>query len=315
MSAQTRIFVGDLVRALLRVGSSERNNWTAIAGLLGLGWSEGGDTDAKKILASPLNAQPPDLEQGKKSDASRTEATDKQVGELIEFDMQRSTAAAQPIVLDNGTPSPSSSALPYQLSPLFDPLWERGILLEAAGMPCAEGDLAVLEAVKLFATGEPLQKLPAERIQSVSKGCQVLIDAGLGMQPFVRDVRQILSSIRKAVGAERTHVLRFVDCPTTGVMSENYHDVLYAPPDNGAMVLAVSDLCNGGPRSAIREAAPEDWLTFAKCVRDAGSSLVVLNPYSPDRWPARVTDQVAVLHWDASTQAASVRHKRRRIRR
>jgi hypothetical protein len=67
--------------------------------------------------------------------------------------------------------------------------------------------------------------------------------------------------------------------------------------------------------SAMREAEAEDWLTVAKRVRDAGSDLLILNPYLPDRWPARVKDRVAVVHWDTSTRAADVRQTRRRISR
>ena len=154
-------------------------------------------------------------------------------------------------------------------------------------MPNAQGEIDIVEAVNLIAGGAPLLEIPALKIRSVSKGCQVLIDFGVGMRPFAADTHRLVTSIRKAVGTDHTHVFTFIDCPTTGVMNEKYGDASYAPPDNGAVVLALTDLCAGGPRGAIREAAAEDWLTVARAIRDAGSALVVLNPYPRDRWPDR----------------------------
>lgn len=73
---------------------------------------------------------------------------------------------------------------------MFNALWERGVLLEAAGTPRPEGELAIVEAVQLIARGEVWRDLPFEMVQSVSKGCQILVDTGLGMQPFAGDARQ-----------------------------------------------------------------------------------------------------------------------------
>jgi hypothetical protein len=99
------------------------------------------------------------------------------------------------------------------------------------------------------------------------------------------------------------------------VLTESYDDETYSPPENGALVLAVSDLCRGGPGGAIRQAEPADWLKLARIVRDAGSTLVVLNPYPRERWPAQVAEQITVVYWDRSTRTADVRRTRRRTRR
>ena len=148
----------------------------------------------------------------------------------------------------------------------------------------------------------------------MSKGCQILIDVGIGMQPFVGDTRQMVRAMRKVVGAEHVRVLTFVDCPSRGVLSEAYKDEAYRAPDNGAIVVAVSDLCGGGPHAAIREAEPESWLVVVRQVRDAGSTLVVLNPYPPDRWPARLAGRIPIIYWDRATRASDVRRTRRRFR-
>lgn len=124
----------------------------------------------------------------------------------------------------------------------------------------------------------------------------------------------MVRSFRGGVGSENVRVLTFVDCPTRGVLSETYKDEAYRAPENGATVVAITDLCSGGPRAAIREAEPQAWLDIAKRVRDAAASFIVLNPYPPDRWPASLAHRVAIVHWHAATRSADVRRTRRRFR-
>jgi hypothetical protein len=173
----------------------------------------------------------------------------------------------------------------------------------------------VLDAVRLIARGEPMTKLPREAVLSVSRGCQILVDQGIAMRPFAEDTRQLVGSLRTAVGNAHTRVLSFVDSPQRGVLTEEYEDERYTPPDNGALVLAVSDLCSGGPRGAAREGDPREWLMLANAIHDAGSSLVVLNPYPPVRWPGALLGRIPIVHWDRSTDVAGVRRTRRRSRR
>jgi hypothetical protein len=316
MNAPARIFLGDLVRALSLAGTRDSADWPAIMGMLGLQRAE---PSAPSVIASPPQDRPPvkaAVEEPIRADScspARVEG-DGDIGQLLEFDLERSTAPAETIAFDAPTPAPARSLNRLPFLSLFDALGERGILIEAAGMPCAEGPLAVLQAVNMIARGDALHDLPREKIQSVSKGCQILLDTGIGMQPFATDGRQLTRSLRKAVGTGHTELLTFVDCPTGGVMTEQYRDETYVPPRNGSMVLAISDLCQGGPRSAIREAESEDWLTAAKSIQDAGSSLVVLNPYPSVRWPTLIAGQIPIVYWDTATKAADVRRTRRRFR-
>ena len=316
MTAETRVFLGDLVRALKQTGDSRGENWNAIAAMLGFEFGKvrpAGPISQRTQQQDPgQRVIPPGEPRQPRAETGPSSSTE-DIGELVEFDLERSTSPPETFALDSVAPQPSVSAAPPR--PLLDPLWQRGILIELAGPLEAAGDVAILEAVDLVARGAPLLDLPSLKIRGVSKGCHVLVDAGLGMQPFANDTAQIVNAIRKAVGSEHTRVLTFIDCPTTGVMTETFGDTQYTPPDNGAMVLALTDICSGGPRSAIRDAEPEDWLAVAKRIRDAGSDLLILNPYPPDRWPAQVKDRVAVVHWDTSTKAMDVRQARRRTSR
>ncbi|HEV8384053.1 MAG TPA: hypothetical protein VGQ11_04210 [Candidatus Acidoferrales bacterium] len=313
--ASSRIFLGDLARALMAVGSARGENWEQIAGLLGF-------TRGVEALQDTSSPAPPAITEPRSSAAATpkpvelppSQPVSADIGEVVEFELDRQTAARSPIPQSIAPPSERRRAAALFLQPLLDPLWERGILIEAVGRQLAEGEIDVLAVVEAIAWGKPLAEAPREMVQSVSKGCQVLIDNGAGMRPFARDSYELLSALRRAVGAEHTRVLTFVDCPTRGVLNETYDDEPYKPPDNGAPVLAVSDLCSGGPGSAIRRAAPRDWLRVARMVRDAGSMLVVLNPYPRKFWPTIVSARVPISYWDRETRAADVRRARRRNR-
>jgi hypothetical protein len=318
MSSTNRVFLGDLVVALKHTGAPEGENWPQIFSLLGFG--RAADTAPVALDVSPAITAPriDQTIERRSTDGNGSPAgngDNQDIGKLIEFDVERNTAPA-PSLPQAPAPAPEPQrVMPPLLQPLLDPLWQRGILIEAVGIPLAEGGVAVLEAVELIARGKPLCDVPREKVQSVSKGCQVLIDTGAGMRPFARDTRQLVGAVRNAVGANHTRVLTFVDSPLRGVLTETYDDEAYSPPGNGALVLAVSDLCRGGPGSAIRQSEPADWLKVARIIRDAGSMLVVLNPYPRERWPAQVTEKVPVVYWDRSTRTADVRRTRRRTRR
>jgi hypothetical protein len=314
MSASSQIFLGDLAWALLTAGNPTGADWSSICSLLGFGSAPAiHPTDGKfeRETVVPHSVLPP----------GNTAATAipipeagfaGSIGEIIDFELDRKPAPPQSISAGAASPVPRASrSLP--LKSLFEPLWERGILVEIAGVPCREGSLIVLEAVAQLARGEAVRDLPRERIQSVSKGCHILIDTGVGMQPFARDCRQVVESIRRAVGNDKARTFTFVDCPAKGVVTEGYEDVGYRAPQNGAVVVAISDLIRGGPRSALREAEPEDWLSVAKAIHDAGSLLIVLNPYAQTRWPSALSSIVPIIYWDQSTRAATVRRTRRQI--
>lgn len=313
--ASGRIFLGDLARALASAGGAGGKDWSEIARLLGF-------TEEVKLLEAvaggegiaPAEPQSPTAGRRDAEKPPPPESPPADIGEPVEFDLERREAPPSPIPQATAPQPDRVRASARFLQPLLDPLWERGILIEAVGRRLSEGEIDVFAVVEAIAAGKPLVKAPREMVQSVSKGCQVLIDNGAGMRPFAADTRQVIGAVRRAVGAEHTRVLTFVDCPTQGVLNEAYDEMPYQPPDNGALVLAVTDLAAGGPGSAIRRAVPDDWLAVARMARDAGSMLVVLNPYPRESWPAIVATRVPVVYWDRATRTADVRRARRRHR-
>jgi hypothetical protein len=308
------VFLGDLARALQATGGADRQNWARIAALLGFSLSAGErQLPNKGKMEAPKQApvQTVATVTATATIESGTNLTD--VGNLIEFDLERSVSPQETIVIEETLPQSTTVTFTSMPPPLFDPIQERGILVEAASTTSAEGEVDLLAAVELFARQLPLQDLPRMKISSVSRGCQVLIDSGVGMQPFASDVQRLLSSINSAIGREHTTVLTFVDCPATGVMDRDFREGHYQPPANGAVVIAISDLYSGGPRGAIREAEPEDWVSVQKAVRAAGTTLLVFTPYPPERWLAGLLQQMAIVYWDTRTKVFDVRYTRRRV--
>src|SRR5262245_58484805 len=314
MSGPTRIFVGDLVRALSDLGEPGGKNWQDIAKLLGMTWIEtrGVEPQTAKSPAEQVTAQKTRAAVIESSVESTQELpADDDIGQLIDFEFAHTTADAEEIP-ESGASQPESSAKAMStIQPLLDPLWERGILVEAVSTPVRQGDIDIIETVAMIARGRSLQDAPRQVIPSVSKGCHVLIDTGVGMQPFTEDTFQLVTAVRRTVGFAHTSVFTFMDCPTTGVLTETYEDSAYMPPENGCVVLALTDLCRAGPIGAVPEADLSDWLLVARRIRVTGSSLVVLNPYPPDRWPSELRRRIPILYWDRSTRTAAVRRIRR----
>jgi hypothetical protein len=315
MTADTRIFLGDLTRALARAGGKSGENWDAIARLLGFTHAAPatGATQAETPVPGGTAAEGTSPSAVEQPAQPTTEPQASDIGEILDFDLARETAQATPLPQGLSPAVERRRADRLVFRPLLDPLWQRGVLTEAVGRQLAEGDISVVAAVEAVARGESLAEVPRENVHSVSKGCQILIDTGVGMRPFSRDARELVVALRAAVGAEHTRVLRFMDCPTRGVLNESYDDEPYQAPDNGGLVLAVSDLCAGGPASAIRP-HPRDWLTIARMVQGAGSLLVVLDPYPPATWPSELSTRLPIIYWDRTTRAADVRRARPRAR-
>lgn len=179
MTVPGRIFSGDLVRGLICAGDSSGANWPAIAAMLGFRLDA--EVRERAGRAEETQERPVFPPIGTTKTVRRAEdlpdpaAPD--MSAMLEFEIERSIAPPENIPPEVTVDEPEFSRL-LPLSPLFHALWQRGILLAVAGTPKLEGQLAVVEAVELIARGEAWHDLPEEKNQSVSKGCQVLVDSG-----------------------------------------------------------------------------------------------------------------------------------------
>ena len=86
----------------------------------------------------------------------------------------------------------------------------------------------------------------------------------------------------------------------------------WAPPPPGVPVLALTDLGLAGRverGAADLEAA---WQFIAAVLAARGSSLTVLLPYLPARWPVSLGTCIHLVPWDRSTTTVRARQARNR---
>jgi hypothetical protein len=308
------LYLGDLVRAIVWVGRKKVGDHSLIADLLGFEYkeiseaSQEPDQDEAPNETSKTTPKPDTDPKG----LADTALPRKTSVELIEFEMKHKKAS-HAIDLPKVSRWPErQKKRPRSLAPLFNPITERGVLIETLGNQRPEGEVAILEVVDLLARGQPLEKLPREKIQTLSQGCHILVDYGIGMQPFTRDTEQLITSINKVAGEEHTQVFTFVDSPLNGVLTKDMEDIDYEPPGNDASVLAITDFGAGSPRGLDWETRLQDWLILASRVYKTNSSFVVLNPYISKRWPPQLIEELQIVYWDRQTKASDVRQSRRK---
>jgi len=315
VSTNGRVFLGDLTRALVVAGSPGGSDWSEIARMLGFERERIAAPDRQMEAPANLDAASPAATRRPDATAARPVAEpNSPIGELLEFDLDHQPSQSSSLPKSAAPIPERARRVSAVLQPLLDPLWQRGILIESLGKLLPEGEIDVLAAVEAIARCDAMAEVPREHVQSVSKGCQVLIDTSQGMRPFAKDARELVKAVRKAVGGEHTQVLTFANSPLNGVLTESYDDEPYRAPDNGALVLAVSDLGAAGTSGAVRRTPLSEWRATARRIRDAGSQLIVLNPYAPHTWPSEADSVFPIVHWDRSTRASDVRRKRRRFR-
>ena len=187
--------------------------------------------------------------------------------------------------------------------PLFDARWVRTLLAALLHTPRYDGPLDESAAVSALAQGRALDPIPRLPRRTLSGGVQVLVDLGEGMQPFWHDSWDVARRMERLMGESTVQTMTFWDAPLRGIGPSG---ATYPLPDIGAPVLAISDLGIGGPSLRADRARADEWLRFAQRLRVRRSEVVVLVPYSRDRWPDGLTREITLVEWDRSTTAASV---------
>ena len=147
--------------------------------------------------------------------------------------------------------------------------------------------------------GRVLLRIPRRVVPSLSRGVQVVVDRGPAAAPFAADQKLLVDQIR-AVGGKEIVSLVELD------LSEDLDYFTKYRPLPGVVVALVSDL---GITQVPFEQTPatEEWANFIGRIRAGGNSVVVFVPYGPERWPAALRRQAALVQWDRRTTVQSVR--------
>jgi hypothetical protein len=194
------------------------------------------------------------------------------------------------------------------LEPLFPMHTTRAILSGALATPAETGPLDLTKLVDKVSRAEAIERIPHQVIPTLSRGVQVLIDRGEGMQPFAADQALLRSALVQVAGRDRTSVLYFEGSPLWGAgtgMKEDWP--VYAAPAAGTPVVALTDLGIGQPGGIAQVARVSDWKRFAATLAWARCPLLALVPYPEPRWPTPLLRWMTIVSWDRGTTASVIR--------
>jgi hypothetical protein len=197
-------------------------------------------------------------------------------------------------------------ALP--LEPLFPARTSRAILSGALATPSLSGPLHLAKIIESVSRGELVGFIPQLSIPTLTRGVQLLIDRGEGMQPFAADQAALREALVRVVGRDRTEVLYFEGSPLWGAgIGPKDEWPEYHTPTQGTPVVILTDLGIAQPPGAAGFAGTSDWRQFAHVLSRAGCPLLALVPYASARWPSVLSKCMTMLHWDRATTASVVR--------
>lgn len=324
MVNKEEIWLGDWVRVLRKLKPADELSRARVVGLLGFKWQAREKTmnpispslsktalirDKEEVASQsgPSNPssqdKPPMDRSNTKSQAVTDLLTPLAVSQVATRKLHNPWKAIKPI--EEVTERHLRGALPYE--PLFKNSWSRSILAAVVARQQPIGGVDTEQLVGMVAKGVAIQRIPQLSVRTLTKGVQLLIDNGVAMEPFQRDLMQLVRSLNAVVGASRVEEVHFSNCPTRGCFeSQGVGIIPYSLPGPGTPVLVLSDLGIGGPTLHGHRSSALEWTRLARQLENQGSSLIVLIPYPRSRWDKRLTQSIIHVPWDRSTSLSRV---------
>jgi hypothetical protein len=209
--------------------------------------------------------------------------------------------AASPVI---AVPTePRTMVYEQPVAPLFRRSLSRALLSAAAAAWLDLGEIDILRILQAVLRIEPLTALPRRLVPSLARGLQVLLDAGLAMEPYARDVADLAAAMGRLAGTERVELVWFDACPRRGVIYDDpFATKDWRPPPPGVPVLAVSNLGLGPTRTGTwPAAASRDWELVAQRLVQRRSSLTGVVPFPVERAPRSLRRLARLVQWDRNT--------------
>ncbi|MEU6773754.1 hypothetical protein [Streptomyces sp. NPDC046759] len=186
--------------------------------------------------------------------------------------------------------------------PLLAPRSTAALLTMVLSRTTHEGELDVERATEELARARPLTAIPRLPLSTLRYGVQILADTSGAMEPFARDVEDVVAHVRALAGIANTEVLRFSDAPVRGAGPGSRATWQpYRPPRPGMRVLILSDLGAGGPLLNPWRGTEQEWRTTIHTIRQRGSEPVALVPLPEQHWPRWASGLLPMLTWDRGT--------------
>lgn len=315
------IWLGDVARAATTLGMADQAGWERVAALLGLG--PGGEpVPVAEPPRDVMDLTPPPAAPGRvgltgdaepepyaePSGAPRRTVADEEPTLLVPVGHRpprRTGWAVDPLPAPRSAPTAEASA-PSHL-PLLAPRSTAAVLHAALARVTPEGDLDVERAADHMARGLPLAEIPRRPLPTLRYGVQILADISASMEPFARDVEDVIEQVRSLVGVAGTRVLRFADCPSRGVGAGPRGTWRpYQPPQHGTRVLLLSGLGRIGPVFDPHRSTEREWREILLRIRQHGCDTVALVPLPERLWPAWWQSRLRVVAWDRGTTVGRV---------
>ncbi|MER6160284.1 hypothetical protein ABT147_32815 [Streptomyces sp. NPDC001868] len=317
-------WLGDVARAADALGIEDAAGWERVAALLGLGQGAppdsveprpaGDDTAVPRPTAMPGPGTAAGT--GRTAPATPTpRGTSPEPGDVDTRPLvptahrppRRTGWAVDPLPAPRPRSAPAAEADTPPHLPLLAPRTTAAVLHAALARVTAEGDLDVERATDHLARGLPLEWIPRRPLPTLRYGVQILADISASMEPFARDVEDVIEQVRSLVGVAGTRVLRFADCPSRGAGPGSRGTWRpYRPPRYGTRVLLLSGLGMIGPAFDPHRSTEQEWRETLFRIRQHGCDAVALVPLRERLWPAWWHSQLRVVAWDRGTTVGRV---------
>ncbi|MQY13668.1 hypothetical protein SRB5_38180 [Streptomyces sp. RB5] len=307
-------WLGDLVRAAHALGAGTPEELAQIAGLLGLGGEQPasaelpntedlrGDPAGNREGLDPGPEMPPPTRTPRAED--RVEQPGSVVVPLLEpvehTPPRRIRWTHESLERPRGRGEPA--VVPPHLS-LLAPRSTAALLTVLLSRIVRDGELDVERATEELSQARPLDEIPRLPVPTLRYGVQILADVSASMEPFARDVRDVIREVRALAGAAGTEVLWFSDAPGRGA-GPGSRATWRQPcrlPRPGARVLILSDLGMGGPPLNPWRAGRQEWQAAVGAIRQRGCEPVALVPLPEQYWPRWARMLLPMVVWDRGT--------------
>ncbi|MGV9787442.1 hypothetical protein [Streptomyces sp. NPDC003435] len=320
------VWLGDVARAARALGTRSPEDYARIAALLGMGGTPAGPPGPGEADLTP--DEPGRQAPARPEDPGRPPAEDPDPSVFGRRDEPAEHATVTVLVPGDephrphhswGTPSlprprgrGEAAPKPPHL-PLLAPRSTAALLTSVLSRIAPEGELDVDRATEELAHARPLTAIPRLPLATLRHGVQILADTSRAMEPFARDVEDVIGHVRALAGVAGTQVLRFADVPTRGA-GERARATWrrpYLPPRPGARVLILSDLGAGGPALNPWRATEQEWRATVGAIRRRGCAPVALVPLPERYWPRWARTLLPLVVWDRGTtvgKALGARH-------
>ena len=204
-------------------------------------------------------------------------------------------------------PMPERVPTPFRGArlPLFEPKWQRAIIVRLASTLQPAGEIDLAAVVERIASARPIHEVPRRHIATALKGVRLLVDQGESMQPFQRDVADLARAFRRTLGSSRLRVEGFRGLPswgvTTGIDAAEYR----AAPATMAVVV-VSDLGLAPQGQTDPRVHLADWVAFFAREHRAGYRATAVVPRDAVSLPAALSLHANAVAWDRRTLASRI---------